>query len=342
VSAAPPREVQQVLKEGYPEVATLVTSDPPAHTRFRSLVNKAFTPRRIAEKEGRIRAIALELIDGFEADERADFVWQFAYPLPMTVIAEILGVPPADMGRFKRWSDHAVERLSVGLPVERQVECARAIVEFQHYFSERIEERRQEPRDDMLSDLVRARIEGQEPLSRAEMLSILQQLLVAGNETTTHMLGSLIVLLLESPERWQAVRGNAELAARAVEEALRMEAPVQGLFRTTTCEVELGGVTLPPGSQLQLLYAAGNRDANEFPQPEAFELTRPNANSHLAFGGGEHFCLGAALARLEGRIALQVLGARLPNLRLEPGQSFTHVPHFFMRGYEHVYVRWAR
>jgi len=342
VRAAPPREVQQVLKEGYPEVATLVTSDPPAHTRFRSLVNKAFTPRRIAEKEGRIRAIALELIDGFEADERADFVWQFAYPLPMTVIAEILGVPPADMGRFKGWSDRAVERLSVGLPVERQVECARAIVEFQHYFSERIEERQQEPRDDMLSDLVRARIEGQEPLSRAEMLSILQQLLVAGNETTTHMLGSLIVLLLESPERWQAVRGNAELAARAVEEALRMEAPVQGLFRTTTCEVELGGVTLPPGSQLQLLYAAGNRDANEFPQPEAFELTRPNANSHLAFGGGEHFCLGAALARLEGRIALQVLGARLPNLRLEPGQSFTHVPHFFMRGYEHVYVRWAR
>jgi cytochrome P450 len=341
VSAAPPREVQQVLREGYPEVATLVTSDPPAHTRFRSLVNKAFTPRRIAEKEGRIRAIAHELIDGFAADERADFVWQFAYPLPMTVIAGILGVPPADMDRFKRWSDRAVERLSVGLPVERQVECARAIVEFQHYFEERLEERRREPRDDMLTDLVKARIEGQEPLSMAELLSILQQLLVAGNETTTHMLGSLIVLLLEKPERWQEVRGNAELAARAVEEALRMETPVQGLFRTTTSEVELGGVTLPAGAQLQLLYAAGNRDASEFPHPEAFELKRPNANAHLAFGGGEHFCLGAALARLEGRIALQVLGERLPHLRLEPGQSFTHVPHFFMRGYEHVYVRWA-
>ncbi len=342
VSAAPPREVQQILKQGYPEVATLVTSDPPAHTRFRSLVSKAFTPRRIAEKENRIRAIAGELIDGFASAGRADFVWQFAYPLPMTVIAEILGVPPADMGSFKRWSDHAVERLSVGLPVERQVECARAIVEFQRYFSERIEERRREPRDDMLSDLVRARIAGQEPLSMAEMLSILQQLLVAGNETTTHMLGSLIVLLLERPERWQEVRGNAELAASAVEEALRLEAPVQGLFRTTTCAVELGGVTLPPGAQLQLLYAAGNRDASEFAAPDTFALKRPNANAHLAFGGGEHFCLGAALARLEGRIALQVLGERFPDLRLEPGQSFTHVPHFFMRGYEHVYVRWAQ
>lgn len=341
VSAAPPREVLEVIKEGYPEVATLVTSDPPAHTRFRSLVNKAFTPRRIAERETRIRQIAHELVDAFAAAGRADFVWQFAYPLPMTVIAGILGVPSADLDRFKKWSDHAVERLSVGLPVERQVECARSIVEFQHYFKARIEERRLEPRDDMLTDLVKARIEGHAPLTMAEMLSILQQLLVAGNETTMNLLGSLIVLLLEDRSRWDAVRNDPTLAPRAVEEALRMETPVQGLFRTTTLEVELGGATIPAGAQLQLLYAAGNRDTKEFPEPEAFRLERPNAAGHLAFGGGEHFCLGASLARLEGKIALEVLGERVPDLRLTPGQSLDHVPHFFLRGFEHVWVEWT-
>jgi cytochrome P450 len=341
VSAAPPREVLDVIKEGYPEVATLVTSDPPAHTRFRSLVNKAFTPRRILERETRIREIANELVDAFIAAGRADFVWQFAYPLPMTVIAGILGVPSTDLDRFKKWSDHAVERLSVGLPVERQVECARSIVEFQHYFKARIEERREEPRDDMLTDLVKARIEGHAPLTMAEMLSILQQLLVAGNETTMNLLGSLIVLLLEDRSRWEAVRHDPTLGPRAVEEALRMETPVQGLFRTTTREVELGGATIPAGAQLQLHYAAGNRDTKEFPQPETFQMTRPNSAGHLAFGGGEHFCLGAALARLEGKIALEVLGSRLPDLRLAPEQPLNHVSHFFLRGFEHVWVEWT-
>lgn len=341
VSAKPPAEVLEVMADGWGEVATLVTSDPPDHTRFRSLINKAFTPRRVAEREGRIRQIANELVDQFVVDGKADFIWQFAYPLPMTVIAEILGVPRSDMERFKKWSDHAVERLSVGLSVERQVECARSIVDFQHYFADRIEERRAEPQGDMLTDLLNARIEGQEPLSMAEMLSMLQQLLVAGNETTTKLLGSLIFLLLEQPDGWQRVRQSSELAARAVEEALRLEAPVQGLFRTTTQEVELGGATLPAGAQLQLLYAAGNRDESEFADPASFDFERPNASGHLSFGGGEHFCIGASLARLEGRVALEVLTERLPDLHLAPGQSVTRVPHFFMRGFENVYVEWT-
>lgn len=341
VSAAPPAEVLETLREGWGEVATLVTSDPPAHTRFRSLVNKAFTPRRIAEREARVRQIANELIDHFEADGHTDFVWNFAYPLPMTVISEILGVPRTDLDRFKRWSDHAVERLSVGLPVERQVECARSIVEFQKYFAERIEERRTEPRDDILSALVRARIAGVEPLSMAEMLSILQQILVAGNETTTNLLGSLIVLLFERPERWQSVREDPEMAVQAVEEALRLEAPVQGLFRVTTEEVELGGITLPAGAQLQLHYGAGSRDGEQFPHPDDFDLSRANSSTHLAFGGGEHFCLGASLARLEGRVAIEVLGTRLPDLHLAPDQSLQHAPHFFLRGYQKIEVAWT-
>jgi cytochrome P450 len=340
VGTTVPPEVEAVLAEGWGEISTLVTSDPPAHTRFRSLISKAFTPRRVAERAGRITEIANELIDGFEADGRTDLLQRFAYPLPMTVIAEILGVPHSDMARFKVWSDDVVERLSAELPLERQIACARSLVEFQHYFSERLDEREREPRDDMLTDLVNARIEGTEPLSRGEQLSMLQQLLVAGNETTRNLIANMVVLLLERPEAWRAVCAEPDRAAAAVEEALRMEAPVQGLFRSTTRDVELGGAHIPAGAHLQLLYAAGNRDASQFPEPERFDLERANASSHLAFSGGAHFCLGAALARLEGRIALQTLAARLPGLSLGPGAELVPVPHFFLRGFEHPWVRW--
>jgi len=279
-------------------------------------------------------------VNGFVGAGRADLVWQFAYPLPMRVIAEILGVPPADMETFKRWSDDAVARLSVNLPLERQIRCARSLVEFQHYFAAQIEERRARPRDDMLTDLVNARIEGHAPLSVPEMLSLLQQLLVAGNETTTNLIGSMMALVLRQPEILQAVRENPNLATGVVEEALRLESPVQGLFRTTTQEVELGGIRLPKGAHLQLLYASGNRDPAQFACPERLDIHRANAATHLAFGGGIHFCIGAPLARLEGRVALQTLIQRLPNLRLEPGQPLTRVPHFFLRGFEHLYVSW--
>jgi cytochrome P450 len=333
-------EVTAVLAEGWGEVSTLVTSDPPAHTRFRSLINKAFTPRRVAERAGRIQEIANELVGGFEAEGRTDLLLRFAYPLPMTVIAEVLGVPHRDLDQFKRWSDDAVARLSAELPLDRQIACARSLVEFQHYFSERLDERERQPRDDMLTDLLNARTEGTAPLSRGEQLSMLQQLLVAGNETTTNLIANMVVLLLERPETWRTVCAEPDRAAAAVEEALRMESPVQGLFRSTTREVELGGVRIPAGAHLQLLYAAGNRDAAEFPDPERFDLERANASSHLAFGGGTHFCLGASLARLEGRIALQTLTARLPGLALEPGKELLRVPHFFLRGFEHLWVRW--
>jgi cytochrome P450 len=333
-------EVEAVLAEGWGEIPTLVTSDPPAHTRFRSLINKAFTPRRVIEREARIREIATQLVDGFEAEGTTDLIRRYTYPLPMTVIAEILGVPHRDLDRFKRWSDDIVARLSAELPAGRQVACARSLVEFQHYFSERLDERSGAPRDDMLTDLLNARVEGAAPLTRGEQLSILQQLLVAGNETTTNLIANLVVLLLERPAAWQAIREQPARATAAIEEALRMESPVQGLFRSTTRATQLGGVTLPAGAHLQLLYGAGNRDAAEFPEPERFDLERANASSHLAFGGGVHFCLGASLARLESRIALEVLTARLPTLALAPGRTLERVPHFFLRGFEHLWVTW--
>lgn len=333
-------EVKAILAEGWGEVDTLVTNDPPAHTRFRSLVNKAFTPRRVAGREDRIRELAGGLVDTFIDKGRVDIVEAFAVPLPLTVIAEILGIPTADMPKFKKWSDDITARL-MPLPPEAQIECARSLVAFQHYMSAMLDEREKAPRDDMLTDLLNARIEGVEPLARGEMLNMIQLLLVAGNETTTSLIGSMVGLYLDRPDEWRAIGADPGLAPAAVEEALRMESPVQGLFRSTTEEVELGGVLLPKGAHLQLLYGGGNRDASEFPEPDQFRPGRPNGASHLAFGGGVHFCLGAALARLEGRIALETLTQRLPDIRLDPDGPTALRPHFFLRGYEQLSIRWG-
>jgi len=335
-----PDEVKAILAEGWGEVDTLVTNDPPAHTRFRSLVNKAFTPRRVAGREDRIRAIAGQLVDAFIDRGRIDIVEAFAVPLPLTVIAEILGIPTVDMPKFKRWSDDITARL-MPLPPEGQIECARSLVAFQHYMNAMLDEREKAPRDDMLTDLLNARIEGVEPLTRGEMLNMIQLLLVAGNETTTSLIGSMVGIYLDRPDEWRAIGADPSLAPAAVEEALRMESPVQGLFRSTTEEVELGGVLIPKGAHLQLLYGGGNRDASEFPEPGEFRPGRPNGASHLAFGGGVHFCLGAALARLEGRIALETLTRRLPDIRLDPDGPTALRPHFFLRGYEQLSIRWG-
>src|SRR5215469_5489523 len=196
MQAKPGPEIEEILKKGYPPANTLLTNDPPSHTRFRALVNKAFTPRRVAAMEPKIREIANKLVDGFIADGRVDLVSQFAVGLPLTVIADSLGVAREDMAKFKKWSDDSVAPLGGMISYERQIECARSLVEFQHYFAARLEERRAEPRDDMLTDLVNARLDGVEPLNVPELLNILQQLLVAGNETTTNLIAGAMMILL--------------------------------------------------------------------------------------------------------------------------------------------------
>ncbi len=341
VAAKDSKAVIDILKQGWGQLSTLVTCDPPAHNRYRGLINKAFTPRRVNEREGFIRATASRLVDEFIDKGETDLIWSFAYPLPMTIISSILGVADDDLDRFKKWSDHLVERLSFNLPEEKLIECAHSLIEFQRYFDGLLTDREENPRDDMLTDLLNARIEGAEPLNRGEMLSMIQQLLVAGNETTTSLIGNMMSLLLDKRERWEALCADPSLAAGTVEEALRMESPVQGLFRSTTEEVELGGATLPKGAQLQLLYAAGNRDEAEFKEAAEFDMKRGNAANHLAFGGGVHFCLGASLARLEARIALETLITRLPDIRLAPNSEPTRIAHFFMRGFQHLPVQWG-
>ncbi len=335
-------EIAQVVQRGYPQIDTLLTNDPPSHTRYRALITKAFSARRVASLEPTIRAIANQLIDRFVNDRKVELMGGFAVPLPLTVIADALGVDRGDLDRFKRWSDDSVAPLGGMIGRERKLECARSVVELQNYFAARIEERRKFPRDDLLTDLVNARLEGVAALTVPEMLSMIQQLLVAGNETTTNLIGSGMMLLVHHPKEMAAVIEDRALIPNMVEEALRMESPVQGLFRVALQDCELAGVRIPRGARVAVMYASANRDEAQFPQADQFDVRRANARTHLAFGQGVHFCIGAALARLEARIAFETLLARLRNVRFASGNDFRHSPSFILRGLNALHLEFAR
>lgn len=339
---APP-EVLAVLKEGYPRVPTMVETDPPEHTHMRNLVNKAFTPRRIAALEPYIRQIVEKLIDGFIQDQQADLMSQFAYPLPLEVIAGIMGAPREDMAQIHEWSNEW--RAFVGgnlssLPLERQVDCARSLVAFQQYAAERIEERRRNPQDDVLTALIGARLNDQRRLRTEELVPLLLQLLFAGHETTANLIGSTLQLLLSRPERWKQVRRKPELASACVEESLRVEAPIKYHMRRTTEPVVLSGVQIPQGADIQVVFGAANRDESRFTDPDVFNMHRKDAQRHVAFGHGIHFCLGAPLARLEGRAALEGLVERLPEMHLHSEHRLEYEPHLMLRGPKRLIVAW--
>jgi cytochrome P450 len=343
VRQQPPQDILDIWAKGWMPTNTLLTNDPPDHRRYRGLVNKAFTPRRVAEWEPTIRTITTELIDSFIDDGRVELVQQFAVPLPLTVIADALGVPREDMPKFKKWSDDAVAPLGGMISHEREIECAHSTVEFQHYFAAMLEERRVHPRDDFLTDLLLARLEGETPLNMGEMLNMLQQLLVAGNETTTNLIASAMMLLGQNPVQLKAVRADRSRIPNLIEEALRSESPVQGLFRMAKVDVEIGGVKIPAGSRVVVMYASGNRDDDRFAGAEQFDVCRANAKDHLAFGAGIHYCLGAPLARLEGKIAFELLLDRLTNIRFAPGKNdFTHTPSFILRGLKELHLEFDK
>ena len=324
----PPPEVIEIAKQGYPRVNTLLSNDPPSHTQFRNLVNKAFLPKRVAQLEDSIRKIANDLIDAFINDGKVDLVEQFAVGVPLTVIADALGVDRADMPKFKKWSDDSVAPLSGMLTPERQIECAHSRIEFQKYMVDRVHEREANLRDDLLSDLVQARFDSGERagegMTMAEMLDVIAQLLVAGNETTTKLIAAATLMLIENPEQMAKVRADHSLIPNLVEEALRMEAPVQMLPRFTKEDVEVGGVAIPKGSVVMAMYGCANRDGAKYPNPDMFDVERDNARTQMAFGQGPHFCVGAALARSEARIAFELLLSRLNNIALASVDAPTH------------------
>jgi cytochrome P450 len=333
-----PRTLEELVN-GYLPVPIVLNTDGADHTRFRVPLMKVFAPARIKALEPFIRQIANRLIDAFIHDQQADIVSQFAYPFALEVVLALLGVPSKDIEQTRKWSHDWLMLMSVQLDEERQVECARNTVAFQRYLADLIAERRNNPQDDLITTLPLASAPGAEPLTENELVIMLQGLILAGHESTTNMIGTGLLLLLEHPERWQMLCEHPDSIPRMVEEILRFDAPIQMFARVTTQEVKVGGVTVPEDAALLLLYGSGNRDETVFVHADEFQPER-TPNHHLSFGHGVHFCVGAALARLEGRIAFEILCQRLPDLRLIPGQTLKHIPTLLFRGYEQLEVAW--
>jgi cytochrome P450 len=313
-----------------PPPPNMLSSDPPVHTRLRGLVSQVFTPRMVEQLEPRIAAIADELLDAIPASGEADIVEALSYPLPVIVIAEILGVPPKDRDRFKVWSDEVVATLGTGISGAERDLAQQTIEELREYFTALVEERRRRPTGDLISGLVAVEVEGQK-LTFDELLSMLILLLVAGNETTTNLIGNAIIEFMNHPDQLKRVLDAPALLPPAIEEVLRYSSPVQATVRRATCDVEVGGKTIREGEQAIVWLASANRDAEVFPDPDAFDVGR-TPNRHLAFGLGIHFCLGAPLARVEARIALEAFLRRFKDFCRVDDEPLPRVPTFIMRG----------
>jgi cytochrome P450 len=339
-------QLREIVAQGWPPVPTLLTADPPRHTRYRATVAGAFGARRIAQLRPVVADIVHRLIDGWIGDGHVEVVRHFAVPVPVEVIAAVLDISTDHLDDFKRWSDDSVAAIGAAISDERRLEAQRGIVELQHHLAAELEARRAQARDDLMSELVAATIidDGDEerPLTTAEILSILQQLLVAGNETTTNALAEGVLLLATHPAQWAALQADPEGRAPALaEEVLRLASPTQGMFRVVTRDVELGGVTVPAGSRLVVLFAAANRDPDVFADPDELDPDRGNVRDHVAFGKGIHFCLGAPLARLELQVALAGLATRLGSLSLVEGAPLDYHPSFVLRGLERLDIEFT-
>ena len=310
--------------------ANMIVKDPPEHARLRKLVSKAFTPRRVEQLAPRIHEIVAELMDAAMARERFDLIQDLAHPLPVIVIAEMLGVEAEHRDAFKRWSDDVVHIVAAGSNEQSMGQYMQSWEAFKAYFVELIERRRRDPQDDLLSALVIAQEES-DALTLSEVLNTCLLLLVAGNETTTNLIGNAALALFTHGSEGLKLRQRPELVTSMIEEVLRFDSPIQGVFRTTMREVEVRGVTIPADSKVALLWAAANRDPEVFPNPDVFDIER-EGERHLAFGMGIHFCLGAPLARLEARIATEVILRRTRSLRPDPEGQIERVDNPMFRG----------
>jgi cytochrome P450 len=333
------RVEQMRSQQGRPELNELfdgmansmINNDPPTHTRLRGLVSKAFTPRMVDSMTGHIQQLVDRLLDAVQGRGRMEVLRDLAIPLPVTVIAEMLGVPPADLEKFKKWSDE-LTAVTSGMPTFQEMQTSmRARRELVDYFRTIANQRRARPENDLLSALVQAEEAG-DRLNEAELFSTAVLLLSAGNETTTNLIGNGLKALLENPDQLRKLQGDPSLVDSAVEELLRYDGPVQFTTRIAHQELALRGKTLRQGDRVFLVLGAANLDPERFPEPDRLDVARTD-NHHVAFGAGPHFCLGAPLARLEARIAFAALLKRCPRLRLD-GASLKYRNNFNLRGLE--------
>tara|TARA_R110002072_G_scaffold251727_1_gene410603 strand:- start:490 stop:1728 length:1239 start_codon:yes stop_codon:yes gene_type:complete len=337
----PPKnpEAAAVYASGYETVDTMLTLDPPRHRVYRNLVNKVFSNKRVESMHDYMLQMADQLIDSWIDDGEVDLLTRFCVPLPVWVIADQLGVPREDLELFKKWSDAFASRLSRFADAEQELEDARLIVQFQHYFVDMIEQRRKDPQDNIISDLAHARIDDGRELSHPEMLSILQQVLVAGNETSTSTIAEGVLYLIQNPAECDKLRADPSLIPNAVEEILRLATPSCGLWRLVTKDTEVQGVQIPKDSLMMVRFASANRDDVHFEDAEKMDVCRHNAKDNLSFGQGVHFCLGAQLARKELNVAFEKLLQRTDNWRLTAGKnSLKHWPNLILRGLEELHI----
>ncbi|MFF5250911.1 cytochrome P450 [Streptomyces leeuwenhoekii] len=322
--------------EDDPNLAHMSMAEPPDHTRLRRLVTREFTPRRIDALAPRMQQITDRLLDAMTADgaRRADLVDSFAFPLPMTVICELLGVPELDRQSFRRWSNEMLA------PTSPQAQGA-AYADLGAYLPRLIGVKRTEPGDDLLSALIHTVDEEGDRLSPAELVGMCNLLLIAGHETMVNLIGNGMRALFAHPGQLRLLRGNPGLIDGAVEEMLRYDGPVEtSLERLALTDVELGGVLIPAGSTVRMVLADADRDTARFAQPDRFDIRR-DTRGHLAFGHGLHHCLGAALARVEGRIAIRSLLERCPHITADTGaDALAWVPGLLVRGVRKLPVRW--
>lgn len=315
---------------------TVVNNDPPAHARYRKLLNAAFRPARIRTMEAYIGEVVEELGSLLPVGVAADMLPAFAVPLPLYIIADQLGVPRADYPRFKRWSDAWLVAVGLGTAADDVAAAADSVAEMQHYMIERIRAKRATPTDDILSDLAAARLEEADGtdrlLTELEILSMVEQLLIAGNESTTSAIASGLLLIATDLPLQQRLRADPASLAPFVEECLRLESPIQGLFRHVTADTQLGGVSLHKGDVVMVRYAAANRDGCKFSDPAALSLDR-RRNDHIAFGAGVHFCVGQQLARAELLQSFRYVLSRFTAIALavDPA-AIRHAPSLALRG----------
>ncbi|GLX69377.1 putative cytochrome P450 YjiB [Paenibacillus glycanilyticus] len=323
-------QMQENPSEDEPIEGSILRRDPPKHKRMRSLIAKAFSAKAIEAMEPRIRKIAVEMLDRAAAARSIEVVSDFASPLPVIVIAEMLGIPPEDRELFKRWSDDLV-----GIDYSRYLQCQ---MEMRDYFRVQIKERREQPQDDLITALVQSCMEDDNGLSELEVIGMCILLLVAGNETTTNLISSMIMCLESSPDTFNELRLNRALIPGTVEETLRFCSPVQFMERRVKADMNWNGHLMKEGQRVYTFIGAANHDENVFADPGKFDIRR-SPNPHLAFGQGIHFCLGAMLARLEARVALDVIVDRIERLQRTDDKPLERLESDMMFGIKQLRIR---
>jgi len=338
-------ELAAAYADGYPMARTLMTADPPEHKWYRSTLSRKFTPRNVAEMEDFVEDVVNALIDDLPADRHADVVERLSLPIPLIVFCSLMRIPDDELPMITQFTNDlndsfTFEVANHGRP--RELEIIRSVIAFQNYVLDKIRQRRETPGDDLISMMLGSAVKGlgDRGLTDLEMLSTVTLLLNAGTETTMNLLGNAVELFMKHPDQWKALQEDRGLLRNAVDEVLRAESPVQCLFRHTKADVEINGVALPARAKVALLYGAANRDSQRWTDPDTFDITRADASRGLYFGSGEHFCLGAHLARLEARVALNAILDRLPGLRLTDDNDFARRPNPLTRGFAHLNVEW--